>query len=165
MSVLPSAVKSVAEARVSVRRLTNFFLMDEIEDSRILVSDSKQTKFSVIVKHASFHYDSVVAKRGLNDSRSQAREKAEIAQDQRDELERFSLTDINLRVKRGECIAVVGRVGSGKSTFLLSLAGQLRQRHGSTKLHGSVAYVSQTAWLLNDSLKESSLHLRLPFSS
>lgn len=48
----------------------------------------------------------------------------------------FALTDLRLRVPKGQFIAIVGRVGSGKSSVLQSLIGEMR------KTSGEVSFVS-----------------------
>lgn len=50
-----------------------------------------------------------------------------------------ALKNINLEVKRGEIIGVIGRNGAGKSTFLQIIAGTLAPTSGSVKLIGRVA--------------------------
>jgi ABC-type polysaccharide/polyol phosphate transport system ATPase subunit len=53
----------------------------------------------------------------------------------------FSLTDFNLNVKRGECVALVGVNGSGKSTALRLLAGIYAPSTGTVKTLGRIAAV------------------------
>mgnify|MGYP000973268530 FL=1 len=49
------------------------------------------------------------------------------------------LFDINLQIKRGECFGILGRNGSGKSTFLRMLSGIIKPDSGSLTVDGSVA--------------------------
>lgn len=65
------------------------------------------------------------------------------------------LSDINLKMTSGQLVAVVGRVGSGKSSLIHAVLGEMRKLHGSVTLHGSVAYVAQTAWIFNDTLRNN----------
>lgn len=51
--------------------------------------------------------------------------------------------------------AVVGDVGSGKSSLLAALLGQMNHVGGDIKVSGSIAYTPQEAWLLNMPLKEN----------
>lgn len=66
-----------------------------------------------------------------------------------------TLRDINLKVRRGELVAIVGMVGSGKSSLLQALLGEMEKRSGRAMLRGSVAYVGQTAFILNATLREN----------
>jgi ABC-type transport system involved in cytochrome bd biosynthesis fused ATPase/permease subunit len=58
-------------------------------------------------------------------------------------------------------VALIGKVGSGKSSLLSCLSGELYQKLGtSIKLCGSMAYVSQKAWISSKSIKENILFER-----
>ena len=62
---------------------------------------------------------------------------------------RCSLSDVDLMVRQGELCCVVGPVGSGKSTLLSACIGELTLLRGSVSVRGKVAYVPQTAFILN----------------
>ena len=51
----------------------------------------------------------------------------------------YALRDINLEIKRGEAVALIGVNGSGKSTLLKVIAGVLHPTTGSVQVHGSIA--------------------------
>lgn len=68
-----------------------------------------------------------------------------------------TLHRIDLRVKRGSLVGICGGVGSGKSSLLSALLGQMTLLEGNIAVCGGFAYVSQQAWILNDSLKENIL--------
>ncbi len=51
----------------------------------------------------------------------------------------FALQDINLRVRRGTTVGLVGENGAGKSTLLKILTGTTRQSAGSFRIRGKVA--------------------------
>ncbi|CAN8068720.1 unnamed protein product [Agarophyton chilense] len=65
------------------------------------------------------------------------------------------LSDVNVKFKGGELAAIVGRVGSGKSSLIHAILGEMRKLRGSVTLQGSVAYVAQTAWIFNDTLRNN----------
>ena len=68
-----------------------------------------------------------------------------------------TLSDVDFQIKRGKLIAVVGPVGSGKSSLLNGLLGELILKEGSVRVHGSVAYCDQRAWILNATIKDNIL--------
>lgn len=68
-----------------------------------------------------------------------------------------TLHRIDLRVKRGSLVGICGGVGSGKSSLLSALLGQMTLLEGNVAVTGGFAYVSQQAWILNESLKENIL--------
>ena len=60
--------------------------------------------------------------------------------------------DFNLKVKKGTLVAVLGKVGSGKSSLLSGMLGEMNLHAGEVKRDGSIAYVPQQAWIQNMSL-------------
>uniref|UniRef100_A0A4X2KC03 ATP-binding cassette sub-family C member 6 n=1 Tax=Vombatus ursinus TaxID=29139 RepID=A0A4X2KC03_VOMUR len=72
-----------------------------------------------------------------------------------EEVEPRSIGPINLAVPRGSLFAVIGSVGSGKSSLLSALLGELSKLEGYVNIKGSVAYVPQEAWIQNASVKEN----------
>ncbi|KAG0612580.1 hypothetical protein M758_6G039100 [Ceratodon purpureus] len=67
--------------------------------------------------------------------------------------EEATLKDITLEVKRGELVAIVGAVGSGKSSLLLALLGEMECLSGESRTERPVAYAPQQPWILNDSIR------------
>ncbi|GAB0177961.1 splicing regulator RBM11 [Grus japonensis] len=67
------------------------------------------------------------------------------------------LKNLNVSIPEGSLVAVVGQVGSGKSSFLSAVLGEMEKLEGTVQRRGSVAYVSQQAWIQNDSLQENIL--------
>lgn len=65
------------------------------------------------------------------------------------------LHDIDLSVKTGELVAIVGPVGSGKSSLLSALLGDLRIRSGSVDCIEDVAYVPQCPWIQNKTVRDN----------
>ncbi|KAG5215686.1 hypothetical protein JEQ12_001262 [Ovis aries] len=67
------------------------------------------------------------------------------------------LKDLNIRIPEGALVAVVGQVGSGKSSVLSAILGEMEKLKGVVQRKGSVAYVSQQAWIQNCILQENIL--------
>ena len=65
--------------------------------------------------------------------------------------------NVNLVVRRGELLGIVGVVGSGKTSLLHGLMGLMVRNAGVVALRGSVGYTSQNAWIFNDTLKNNVL--------
>ncbi|KAI5100698.1 multidrug resistance-associated protein 5 [Silurus meridionalis] len=57
----------------------------------------------------------------------------------------------------GTLVGVCGAVGSGKSSLLSALLGQMTLLGGSVAANGGFAYAAQQAWILNSSLRENIL--------
>ncbi|MEW5311498.1 MAG: hypothetical protein WDW38_003208 [Sanguina aurantia] len=69
----------------------------------------------------------------------------------------WTLKNINLTAAPGTLTMVVGSVGSGKSSLLSSLISYITKTSGSVGVGGKIAYVPQTAWIMNDTLQENVL--------
>ncbi|KAL3154179.1 hypothetical protein ABBQ32_013696 [Trebouxia sp. C0010 RCD-2024] len=67
------------------------------------------------------------------------------------------LRDVNITVGPGELACVVGRVGSGKSSLIGALLGEMEKHAGTVRMGGQLAYVAQQAWIVNDSLQSNVL--------
>ena len=73
------------------------------------------------------------------------------------DTEKVLLRDVNLIVKEGSRHMITGAVGSGKSTVLKAIMGELKLHEGSIRVVGadSVAYCAQTPWLRNVTIREN----------
>ncbi|XP_060528661.1 multidrug resistance-associated protein 1-like [Cylas formicarius] len=67
------------------------------------------------------------------------------------------LKNIDLRIPKGSLTAVVGMVGSGKSSLISALLGEMEKLGGRVNTVGSVAYVPQQAWIQNATVKDNIL--------
>ena len=126
--MLPLAVRGTAGALTAMDRLKHFLLMEEVEDLPI---SNSEVDIAFEIKDGDFKWDG-------------------------SDGESATLTGINLKAKKGDKIAVIGDVGSGKSSLLAALLGQIRQVRGDRlKVYGSTSYVPQEAWLLNTTLRDN----------
>ncbi|KAI8809085.1 P-loop containing nucleoside triphosphate hydrolase protein [Cladochytrium replicatum] len=63
------------------------------------------------------------------------------------------LRDLNVDVKRGSLTAVVGAVGSGKSSLLSAILGEMEKDTGSVAISGKIAFCAQQPWTLSDTVR------------
>ena len=74
-----------------------------------------------------------------------------------------TLRELAFRARAGRLTAVVGPVGSGKSSLLLALLGELHARHDAggppprRTLRGAVAYAPQEPWVQSASVRDNIL--------
>ncbi|KAJ2046857.1 ATPase-like protein, partial [Coemansia sp. S2] len=61
----------------------------------------------------------------------------------------YSLAPATLQVKAGNFITVVGCIGSGKSSFLSAICGEMPLTSGQGCVYGRVGYVEQKPWIMN----------------
>ena len=52
-----------------------------------------------------------------------------------------TLSSLNLEVKQGELAVIVGPVGSGKSSLLSAILGEMIKTNGTISINGNFAYV------------------------
>ena len=67
----------------------------------------------------------------------------------------FRLDAVELSVPSGSLVAVVGPVGSGKTSLLHALLGEMDCEGEPVTIRGSVAYAPQTPFILNATLKDN----------
>ena len=72
-------------------------------------------------------------------------------------LKRPILTDINLNIKKGTLCSLVGRVGTGKSTMLLSFLQEVPSIQGQLRFDGRVAYVEQEPTIFSGTVRSNIL--------
>ena len=63
------------------------------------------------------------------------------------------ISGINFALKKNCLLTVIGRVGSGKSSLVAALCGDLERVSGEIRIRGCVAFVPQQAWIMNDTLR------------
>uniref|UniRef100_A0A4W5KSP6 ABC-type glutathione-S-conjugate transporter n=1 Tax=Hucho hucho TaxID=62062 RepID=A0A4W5KSP6_9TELE len=64
---------------------------------------------------------------------------------------------VSLEIKPGKLVAVVGVVGSGKSSLISAMLGEMHSAKGFVNVQGSVALVPQQAWIQNATLRDNIL--------
>ncbi|KAF3993088.1 hypothetical protein FT663_00912 [Candidozyma haemuli var. vulneris] len=141
IQMIPGIFSQVAEAKVSLNRLQDYFIMDEMEEGVIERTNKplKKGDESVRISNASFVWSQKAA-------------------DKTDGEPTYALKNINFKARKGELTCVVGRVGSGKTTLLKSIVGEIPKLHtdnSSVSVNGTVAYCAQNAWILNSSVREN----------
>ena len=71
--------------------------------------------------------------------------------------ERMALKDVSFSLRNGQLIAVTGSVGSGKSSLLMAILGELPAINGTILFDGAVAYVSQIPWVFSGTIRDNVL--------
>lgn len=157
------SLSTIADARNAIGRLQECFTAELLSET--LVKDP-DLKHAVEIDNASFTWDGpppdLESKedKGKNKSRSDPTPGPVPSSEPKEVQEevQFNLKRIDLRVPRGQLVAIVGAVGSGKTSLLQGLIGEMRRTEGSVRVGGSVAYCSQSAWIqvgLRNELKKA----------
>ncbi|KAJ2345495.1 Canalicular multispecific organic anion transporter 1 [Coemansia sp. RSA 2673] len=69
----------------------------------------------------------------------------------------YSLAPITLQVKAGNFVTVVGRIGSGKSSFLSAICSEMPLTSGQGCVYGRIGYVEQKPWIMNATFRDNVL--------
>ncbi|XP_076974836.1 multidrug resistance-associated protein 1-like isoform X2 [Tamandua tetradactyla] len=125
---LPAVISAVVQTKISLGRLEDFLNTEEILPQNI--EKNYIGDHAIGFTNASFSWD----KTGIP-----------------------VLKGLNFMIPEGALVAVVGQVGSGKSSVLSAILGEMEKLSGVVQRKGSVAYVSQQAWIQNCILQENIL--------
>ncbi|XP_038214944.1 multidrug resistance-associated protein 1 isoform X4 [Zerene cesonia] len=128
LSMLPNVISNVVQTAVGMKRLNKFMNCEELDIDSVEHDPKDPNPLSIENAHFSWGDDSEPV-----------------------------LKNINLQVPRGHLVAVVGAVGSGKSSLLAALLGEMNKISGRVNTNGTTAYVSQQAWIQNATLQDNIL--------
>ncbi|OCB92268.1 ABC protein [Sanghuangporus baumii] len=163
---LPRALSAIADAESAITRLQKVFHAQLREDVGLDIDVSLDV--AIKVEHATFEWEESAPQESFGapgdkrnkDKDKKSREltkKLEAIEDEKTDIAPFRVRDVNMVVPIGQLVAIVGRVGSGKSSLLQGLIGEMRRVEGQVKFGGRVGYCSQTAWIQNASLRDNVL--------
>ncbi|KAJ3773608.1 ABC protein [Lentinula raphanica] len=148
MMFFPRAMSVTTDAQNAFSRLSDLFHAELLDKSPFTI-DRKQGP-ALDVNKATFEWE-IIPNVDNNDNDKAISEKEEITS------EPFQVREIDMTVQRGQLVAIVGRVGSGKSSLLQGLVGEMRKISGEFSFGGRVAYCPQTAWIQNSTLRNNIL--------
>ncbi|XP_005063617.1 canalicular multispecific organic anion transporter 1 [Mesocricetus auratus] len=128
LTMLPMVISSILQASVSIERIEKYLGGDDLDTSAI----HHVCNFDKAVQfsEASFTWD--------RDTDA-------------------TIRDVNLDIKPGQLVAVVGTVGSGKSSLIAAMLGEMEHVHGHVTIKGTTAYVPQQSWIQNGTIKDNIL--------
>ncbi|XP_044572437.1 multidrug resistance-associated protein 1 isoform X1 [Drosophila ananassae] len=69
----------------------------------------------------------------------------------------ITLRNINIEVRKSSLVALVGTVGSGKSSVVQAFLGEMEKLAGVVNTVGKLAYVPQQAWIQNATVRDNIL--------
>jgi ATP-binding cassette subfamily C (CFTR/MRP) protein 1 len=67
------------------------------------------------------------------------------------------LHDVNISIRQGSLTAIVGNVGSGKSSLLSAIIGEMVRVSGEVFCNGSIAYCAQQPWVQTSTIQDNIL--------
>ena len=125
LAMLPMMMVFLIQVNVSLKRINKFMNNEELDPFAV---SHDHSDFAVTVEDGTFKWSTELPD---------------------------VVKQVNFKIPKGSLTAIVGTVGSGKSSLLSALLGELHKMTGHVNTDGSVAYVPQQAWIQNCTLKEN----------
>jgi ABC-type multidrug transport system fused ATPase/permease subunit len=161
LACLPMAIANIAQGFIGMARLQALMRQDDLKDTRILNMSREPL---VRVKNATFAFDYDPEHERVFGTLDNDEHDSVSLRPSLEETGGFQLNRVNLSVENtGRLIAIVGKVGSGKSCFLAAIAGMLPALEGTVEVNGDISFLTQGGLLVNSTVKENIL-FGLPFN-
>ncbi|PON94078.1 ATP-binding cassette containing protein [Trema orientale] len=128
---IPDTISMMVQAKVSLDRIASFLCLDELRCDHIEMLPKGSSDAAIEIADGNFSWDI--------------------------SSENPTLKDISFKVSHGMRVAICGAVGSGKSSLLSCILGEMPKISGSVKLCGTKAYVAQSPWIQSGKIEENIL--------
>ncbi|KAJ3110241.1 hypothetical protein HK100_003106, partial [Physocladia obscura] len=160
---LPTILNTWAEFNIAMVRIEGLLLATEL-DPRGKPVDS-DTEHAIVVKNGSFDWSGPVYIDGVLPAPEVQKKVKKVKTGGKSKVAKNSssatnstastLTGINITIPKGALVGIVGAVGSGKSSLLNALVGEMRQIGGDVEFSGTISYAPQTPWIQNASVRDN----------
>ena len=157
---LPRALSATADAKNALARLEITFHAQLMEDTGLPIDPS--LKLALDVKDATFEWEQSLEQPNEGKTKSSKHGHGKPTKGTKPDAWNnnksanaftpqapFSVRNLNLKIPRGKLYAMVGPVGSGKTSILSGLLGEMKRTSGTVRFGGKIAYCSQMAWIQN----------------
>ncbi|KAG0262862.1 hypothetical protein DFQ27_002072 [Actinomortierella ambigua] len=166
LMVLPSAYTVSADAYVAIKRIEKFL---QEEETKPIPPPDETHSFALSITNGHFFWEQLdtdstetLVSEPAKDT-TIATKKGKEGDDASSASSSFTnhptpfLSNINLQIPRGALVAVVGPVGSGKSSLLQAMIGTMSQSSGTLIRGQKISYASQTPWIQNATIRDNIL--------
>jgi ABC-type multidrug transport system fused ATPase/permease subunit len=157
----PQALTTLFETQISFQRILRLLLSEQIETRK----QDTNVPFVIEIQNGIFTWNSDTHPHVHSDSNSHSDSHSDSDSDEIIQSNipntkskkintHFQLKNINIRIDKCSFTAIVGSVGSGKTSLIASILGELTCIDGIIISNmNSIAYCPQIAWILNTTLK------------
>lgn len=128
---LPDTISMVIQTKVSLDRISSFLSLEDLPTDAVQKLPKGTSEVAVEVSNGTFSWDP----------------SSEVP----------TLRDLNFHVLQGMRVAVCGTVGSGKSSLLSCILGEMPKLSGTVQLCGTTAYVAQSPWIQSGKIQDTIL--------
>ena len=171
VGTLPFCLRCIAEGRVAFKRLEKFLMLPEHSKPDTGGEDLKQQGLSIKINIASLGWAKSEAPEEKKEEEKKEKKEEEKEKKEKEDKEMPNgdvkteesqsfvpcLFDLDVEVKEKELVGIAGSVGAGKSSLLSAVLGEMTLTQGEVKVGGTLAYVSQQAWIFNATIRENIL--------
>uniref|UniRef100_A0A8C9UYT8 ATP-binding cassette sub-family C member 5 n=1 Tax=Scleropages formosus TaxID=113540 RepID=A0A8C9UYT8_SCLFO len=160
LKVTPGSLRALSEASIAVKRFQRLFMLEDREVLSVKLEDPSN---AVEFRDATLVWD-VFRKNGgdsgvpgQQEGGSNGLNRHNLLGDMDPSPRVVYIMLPNNLCLQGTLLGICGGVGSGKSSLLSTMLGQMKLLAGSVAVSGGLAYVAQQAWIFNDTLRENIL--------
>lgn len=139
LNSFPWVINGLIDAVISTRRLSKFLSCSEHEPHNGQKDNSSSSSSNFTDENMDIIMKDVCSSWSSNDS----------------EVKELILNHVNLDIPNGSLVAVIGEVGSGKSSLLNTILGEMNLTKGFIQSSGSVSYVPQIPWILSGTIRDN----------
>ena len=141
--MFPRQLTDIIAGRVALGRLQAFLGAEKVSsEGRVVLPAASPPGTAVIVSGASFAWSRAGTGTGGGPGAAPPTDPPPI-----------TLVVPSLTIAAGALVVVVGPVGSGKSSLLAALLGEMAAVAGSVSVAGSLAYAAQDPWIRNQTVR------------
>ena len=154
--VMPMSINALIDLTISLKRIEVFLKQPNKNEFNLNDLAYNDCENAIVLKKSSFTWGIKNNKNSIND-----------------DTPKEILSNIEFKIKKNELVAIIGEVGSGKSSLIRALLNDLCFYDSQNKIinesfelkdvleiNGSVAYTSQSAWIQNSTVRDNILFFK-----
>jgi len=146
-------LNDVLQGQVSMERVQKFMFNEEIDTSYIAHSRIPANETAIKITNGNFYWVKNEKSGDLLLGNAEHQDRKHSSGHPH-----LILRNINMQIKRGSFVAILGDVGSGKSSMFNALLGEMlydSQNPASIEINGNITYVAQKPWIVNATIKDN----------